>query len=375
MKGMQVRLKERDAEAGAKALGAVWDLVKQKRDRKQLTRAEAQRALTRVTASPDLTGFAACDLVIEAVFEDLALKQRLLKELEAITPETCIFASNTSSIPIGRIAEASARPQQVLGMHFFSPVHKMPLLEVIVTPRTADRATATAVAYGKRVGKQVIVVHDGPGFYTSRILAPYMTEATRVLVEGASVDEIDRALMDFGFPVGPITLLDEVGIDVGAKVTKIMHEAFGERMAPVAALQAVIDDKRQGRKNNRGFYRYEKGKKAGVDETVYDLLPGGRKRKAVADEEVQQRVVLAMVNEALLCMGEGILRSPRDGDIGAIFGLGFPPFLGGPFRYVDMRGAERVLDEMKKLHDRYGERFAPAPALVEAARNRHMFRD
>jgi 3-hydroxyacyl-CoA dehydrogenase/enoyl-CoA hydratase/3-hydroxybutyryl-CoA epimerase len=376
-RGVEVRIKERDHEAGAKALAAVWGIVKPQIKRKRYTRNEAEQLLSRISATTDLSGFGRSQLVIEAVFEDLELKQRLLKEVEGCTAERCVFASNTSSLPITKIAEAAKRPQQVLGMHFFSPVHKMPLLEVIVTKKTADQATATAVAFGKRLGKQVIVVRDGVGFYTSRILAPYMMEAARILAEGAAVDAIDRALVDFGFPVGPVTLMDEVGIDVGEKVARIMYDAYGERMRPEQALAAVVADNRMGRKNKRGFYVYgeEKKKKKQVDETVYDLLPGGGKRRAIDVEEVQRRVALQMVNEAMHCMGDGILRSPRDGDIGAIFGLGFPPFLGGPFRYVDVRGADQVVDDLKRLADKFGPRFEPAPALVEAASDNRKFRD
>jgi len=216
------------------------------------------------------------------------------------------------------------------------------------------------------------------GFYTSRILAPYMNEAARVLVEGAAVDDIDRAMVDFGFPVGPIVLMDEVGIDVGEKVAGIMHEAFGDRMKPPEGLAAVAADDRKGRKNRRGFYLYgggKKKKKKQVDETVYDLLPGGRERRPLDVEEARLRVALQMVNEAMHCMGDGVLRNARDGNIGAIFGLGFPPFLGGPFRYVDVRGAEAVVEDLERLEGKFGPRFSPAPALLEAARDHHKFCD
>jgi len=375
-KGVEVRIKERDLDRAASAVGAVWDIVKPRVKRKQLTRNEAERIMARVSGTADLSGFGRADLVIEAVFEDLQLKQRLLQEVESATREQCVFASNTSSLPITQIAQVSGRPEMVLGMHFFSPVHKMPLLEVIVTERTSDQATATAVGCGKLVGKQVIVVRDGVGFYTSRILSPYMNEAAHVLAEGAAVEELDRALTGFGFPVGPIKLMDEVGIDVGAKVAKIMYEAYGERMHPVESLAAVIEDGRMGRKNKRGFYVYDSDKrKKMVDETVYDLLPGGHRRKPINVDQVQKRVALQMVNEAMHCLGEGILRNPRDGDIGAIFGLGFPPFLGGPFRFTDVRGAQVVLDDMKRLRDTLGPRFEPAPALVDAAKDNRKFRD
>jgi 3-hydroxyacyl-CoA dehydrogenase/enoyl-CoA hydratase/3-hydroxybutyryl-CoA epimerase len=373
-KGVQVRVKEMNEEQCAKGLAFVADLVRERVKRKAMTSREAEAFLARVTATHELRGFKRADLVIEAVFEDLALKQKLLREMESQISESCVFASNTSSLPITKIAEASKRPENVLGMHFFSPVQKMPLLEVIVHPRTADQATVTAVEVGKRVGKQVIVVRDGVGFYTSRILAPYMNEAARVLAEGAAIEAIDKALCDFGFPVGPITLMDEVGIDVGAKVAMIMFDAYGERMKPEQALEGVVKDGRMGRKNKKGFYTYDEKKKR-VDETVYELIPGGKKRKPIEVAEVQKRVALQMVNEAMHCLGEGILRSPRDGDIGAIFGLGFPPFLGGPFRYTDIRGADAVLEDLKRLRDKYGVRFEPAPALLAAARDRRKFRD
>ncbi len=379
-KGAHVRIKERDHDSAGKALGAVWDIVGPKVKRRFLRKPAAEVLMSRITATTDLSGVARSDLVVEAVFEDLELKQRLLREVEAVTRDDCIFASNTSSIPISKIAEAAARPGQVLGMHFFSPVHKMPLLEIIVHPQTADQATATAAAFGKRLGKQVIVVNDGVGFYTSRILAPYLNEAAHVVFEGAAIDDVDRAMVDWGFPVGPITLMDEVGLDVGEKVGHIMVQAFGERMAGPGDMAAITADGRQGRKNGRGFYLYpadkkkKKGKKQ-VDETIYELLPGGQDRQPIDVAEVQLRIGLTMVNEAMHCMGEGILRSPRDGNIGAIFGLGFPPFLGGPFRYVDQRGADRVVDDLKRLRDTHGLRFEPAPALLEIAADGRKFCD
>jgi len=219
-------------------------------------------------------------------------------------------------------------------------------------------------------------VNDGPGFYTSRVLAPYMNEAAEVLVEGAAVEEVDRALTAFGMPVGPITLLDEVGIDVGAKVGKILHHAFGDRMKPPQALEKVIADGRLGRKARKGFYLYgegQGGKKKEVDATVYDLLPGGRTRRPIPQAEIAERVVLQLVNEAVRCLGEGVLRSPRDGDVGAIFGLGFPPFLGGPFRYADALGAKALLGRLEHWQGRFGARFEPAPLLVELARDGRRF--
>jgi 3-hydroxyacyl-CoA dehydrogenase/enoyl-CoA hydratase/3-hydroxybutyryl-CoA epimerase len=312
--------------------------------------------------------------VIEAVFEDLAVKHTVLREVEAVAPDDAIFATNTSTIPIGRIAEASARPDRVIGMHFFSPVHKMPLLEVIVTPQTDPQVTTTVVAYGRKLGKTVIVVNDGPGFYANRILSPYINEAGKLLDEGASIDAVDRALVEFGFPVGPVTLVDEVGIDVAAKSGNIIADAFGERMNPSQTLQKVIASGRLGRKGKKGFYLYDDaGTKGGVDESVYDLIPGGRQRTETPAQEIQQRTVLAMLNEAARALEESIIRSPRDGDVGAVFGIGFPPFRGGPFRYMDTLGVAEVVRQLEELESRFGPRFAPADLLVQMARRGDRF--
>jgi 3-hydroxyacyl-CoA dehydrogenase/enoyl-CoA hydratase/3-hydroxybutyryl-CoA epimerase len=210
-------------------------------------------------------------------------------------------------------------------------------------------------------------VHDGPGFYTSRILSPYANEAAWLLSEGADIAQIDEAMLDWGFPVGPLALLDEVGIDVGAKVARVMYDAFGERMKPPTAMENLLTDGRKGRKNLRGFYKYEKGKKAGVDESIYGVLGQSPSRRQMDRKEIAERLGMQMLNEAALCLQEGILRSPRDGDIGAVFGLGYPPFRGGPFTTVDQWGARHVVDTLKRLAEKHGERFAPAQLLIDAA--------
>jgi len=364
--GVAVRIKDASLEALARGLSELRGVFDERRKRRSLTTREVAQRMDRVSPSLDLRGFSRAELVIEAVFEDLELKRRVLAEVEAVVREECVFASNTSSIPIGDIARGCRRPGRVLGMHFFSPVHKMPLLEIVITPATEPAAVATAAAFGRRVGKHVIVVRDGPGFYTSRALAAYMNEATRVLEEGAAVAALDSAMTGFGFPVGPCTLLDEVGIDVAARVAGVMQRAFGERMAPPASMAALLADGRKGRKAARGFYTYDGGKKR-VDESVYSLLPTGASRRPLDIHRAQQRLVFAFLNESIRCLQEGILRSPRDGDVGAVFGLGFPPFLGGPFRHLDRLGARFALETMETL------RFEPAPLLVDLAREGRTF--
>ncbi len=378
-KGIEVRLKDKDAPAVGRGLKYVAGILDERVKKKQLDRREKADTLARLSATSDYSGMKHVELVIEAVFEDLELKRRVLAEVEAACKPGVIFASNTSSIPITRIAETAKAPENVVGMHYFSPVHKMPLCEVIRTKKTADEVVATAVAVAKRQGKTVIVVNDGVGFYTSRVLGPYMNEASYILSEGAPIDIIDQAMVHWGWPVGPLTLVDEVGIDVAAHVGPIMLAAFGERMTPPPTIARLVDDGRKGRKNEKGFYRYgdaaKKGKKhKEVDESVYAALGlAAPKRSPVAVAEIQERCNLQLLNEALHCFGEGILRSARDGDIGAIFGLGFPPFRGGPFRWIDTLGADKVLDRIRHYRDRFGRRFDPAPALVEYARSGKRF--
>jgi len=371
--GVPVRIKEKDDPGAGRALKHVQGLLDEKVKRRSLSWREGASKMAMVTAGTGYEGFKTVDLVIEAVFEDLKLKHQVIRDTEAVIRPDAIFASNTSSIPITRLAEGSSRPAQLIGMHYFSPVQKMPLLEIIVHQGTADWVTATCVEAGKRQGKTVIVVNDGVGFYTSRILAPYMNEAAWLLADGADILDLDKALVEFGFPVGPITLLDEVGIDVAAKVAKIMHDAFGARMAAPEVLSKVIEDGRQGRKNKRGFYKYEGGKKKEIDESIYSLLPHGKDRRRFDRQEMAERCSLQFVNEAYLCLGENVLRSPRDGDIGAIFGLGFPPFLGGPFRYADNVGAQALVERLEHWRKKLGDRFAPAPALVELAKRNGKF--
>lgn len=370
--GVPARVKEKDDASVGRALKQVRDILDDRVKRRSLSRREADAKMALLSATTDLSGFKSADLIIEAVFEDLKIKQQILREVEAITGENCIFASNTSSLPVGQIAEAAKRPQNVIGMHYFSPVQKMPLLEIIRHKQTADWVTATCVEVGKRQGKTVIVVNDGVGFYTSRIIAPYMNEAAHLLAEGADIGELDKALVDFGFPVGPITLLDEVGIDVAAKVGKIMHQAFGDRLAAPEVLGKVVEEGRLGRKSKKGFYAYDQKHKP-VDETVYDLLPYGRDRKRMDPQQMAERCTLALVNEAIACLGENILRQPRDGDVGAIFGLGFPAYLGGPFRYADSMGLGKLLERLDHWQQEHGSRFEPAPLLKELAQQGKSF--
>jgi 3-hydroxyacyl-CoA dehydrogenase/enoyl-CoA hydratase/3-hydroxybutyryl-CoA epimerase len=341
-----------------------------------IRRSEAHRRWSGLRLTSDPRHLAGADLVVEAVFEDLELKRRVLSELEPLLSDDAVIASNTSALPISDLAAALEKPQRLLGMHYFSPVPKMPLLELVVTPQTARWAIDTARSFAMKQGKTCIVVTDGPGFYTTRILAPMLGEAITLLEEGARTEDVDRAMKDFGFPVGPLALLDEVGVDVGAHVARDLGKAFAERGFPEgSSILRLVEAGYLGRKAGRGFYRYEARRRRGsrpADPEIYRLL-GTQERRTVEPGEVQDRLALLMVNEAAHCLADGVVASVADADLGSILGLGFPPFRGGVFHHVDAVGAAAIVDRLEDLAQRLGRRFAPAPPLVDAAKDGRLF--
>lgn len=374
--GLPVRIKDINTKGINHALKYSWDQLETKVRRRHIKASERDKQLALISGSVDYRGFSHRDLVIEAVFEDLSLKQQMVAEVEQNCASHTIFASNTSSLPIGDIAAKAARPEQVIGLHFFSPVEKMPLVEVIPHATTSGQTVATTVKLAKKQGKTPIVVRDKAGFYVNRILAPYINEAIRLLTEGERVEQIDSALVKFGFPVGPIQLLDEVGIDTGTKIIPILEAAYGERFsAPANVVSSILNDDRKGRKNGRGFYLYgAKGRKSKkqVDPAIYTLI-GAQGRSRLSDKQIAERCVMLMLNEAARCFGEQVIRSARDGDIGAVFGIGFPPFLGGPFRYMDSLGAGEVVAVLQRLASLYGPRFTPCDTLLQMAERGESF--
>jgi 3-hydroxyacyl-CoA dehydrogenase/enoyl-CoA hydratase/3-hydroxybutyryl-CoA epimerase len=366
-----VRFRDANQEGIQSGLKEAHRIVRQGFKRRAFSKFDYERRRALLSGGTGWAGFKRADLVIEAVFEDLGVKREVFAELEAECSADCILASNTSTIPIGQIAEGLKHRDRVLGMHFFSPVDKMPLLEVIATEQTSAEAIVTATSFGKRMGKTVIVVADHPGFWVNRILSPYMNEAGRMLEEGVPVDQIDGAMTRFGMPIGPVGLLDQVGIDVAHHASHVMHDAFGDRMQPRDGIARVLDAGRKGRKNGLGFYRYKKGRSDGVDETVYDLLK--IEPQPVPPADVQARLVFAMLNEAVLALDEGVIKQPRDGDLGAIYGIGFPPYVGGPLRYLQSFGIARAVDTLGRLETAYGARFSAAPLLRRMAEDGDSF--
>jgi len=377
-KGIDIVMKDIDPNTIQTAKKALWKSLNKKVKRKSLTKVEAKNAIAAVKGQLDYTDFDKVDVLVEAVFEDMGMKQKILAEVEQYTKEDFIFATNTSALSIEEIGKYAKHPENVIGLHYFSPVSKMPLLEIVKTPQTSDRAIATCYDLGLKQGKTNIVVNNGPGFYVNRILAPYLNEAMLLLQEGGDIIAIDKALKQYGFPVGPFALMDEVGIDVGAHVmTGDLAEMFKKREGAIMSdgLLLMNEAGYKGRKNQKGYLAYDKkGKKirGKADASVYGFF-GNPAKKKLDTAEVQLRTTLLMVSEAVLSLQEGIIESVQDGDLGAIFGLGFRPFTGGPFRYIDQVGADFVVKELERLRATYGERFQACDLLKEHAASGEKF--
>jgi len=362
--GLRVRMRDVDDAAVARGLAAVSKLTGDAGRKGVIDRRESRRTIARVTGTTDLSGFRRADLVIEAVFEDLALKRRVIAELETVVGDDAVIASNTSALPIAEIARDARRPERVVGMHFFSPVHRMPLVEVVRTARADNAAVARVVAAGQAMGKTVIVVRDGPGFYTTRTLGVMLGEATLLLEEGVRMEDVDRAMVAFGWPMGPLALIDEVGIAVADHAGRTVAAARGLTVAP-RAVRLLAEAGLQGKRGGVGFYRYD-GKSRTPNPRVYELLGTLATARVAApppdSAAIADRLSLLFVNEAVRCLDEGVLRSPAEGDLGAVLGLGFPPFLGGPFGWADARGQD-LRDALSSLAARHGERYEPADGL------------
>lgn len=374
---LPVRLRDIRPEGLAQGLRTARELFDKAVERRRMERREARRAMERIAPTLDYSGFGTADIVIEAVVERMDVKKQVLREVEAQLGKEATIVSNTSALSITEMQHALERPGNFCGMHFFNPVHRMPLVEIVRGAATSDETIATVFDLTLRLRKTPVIVNDGAGFLVNRLLGPYLNEAGWLLAEGAAIDEIDRVLLDFGMPMGPLRLLDEVGLDVSRHVAGILYEAFGERMTPAPPLVKLSETERLGRKGGSGFYRYENGKEAGPDESIYaelgETVP--KVRKPLLPETIRDRSILVMVNEAARALEDGIVDSAGDIDLALITGTGFPPFRGGLLRYADDVGLPWILARLETLEREHGVRFQPSPLLRERAESGRNFHE
>ncbi len=368
---VEVRLKDINHQAIGLGLDASRKLYERKLKRRRITKRELSRKMAYITGSLDYEGFRRCDVVVEAIVENMDIKKKVIAELSGHVNDNCVVASNTSSLSITEMAAAYKKPENFVGMHFFNPVHRMPLVEIIRGKQTSDHTVAAIYAFSKKLGKTPIVVNDGAGFLVNRLLMPYLNEAGFLLEEGVRIETMDKVMTDFGMPMGPALLIDEVGVDVAYKVGKIFENAFGARVQGSHALEKLHKDNRLGKKGKLGFYIHG-DKRPVVDQKVYSLLDI-KGTGSVSPEEMVQRMTYPMINEAAMCLAEGIVGSVDDIEIGMIFGTGFPPFRGGLMRYADSEGIDKVVATLESLTQKYGARFKPCDYLVDMKKNGKKF--
>ncbi|HSJ24188.1 MAG TPA: 3-hydroxyacyl-CoA dehydrogenase NAD-binding domain-containing protein [Longimicrobiales bacterium] len=366
-RGLDVRLKDINADALGLGLRHARQMFDRLLRRGRLERRELERHMDAIAPTLEYSGFATVDLVIEAVVERMDVKQQVLRETESNVRSGCVLTTNTSSLSVTEMQRALDRPDNFAGMHFFNPVHRMPLVEVIRGEQTTDETVATVLALTRRLDKTPVVVRDGPGFLVNRILAPYLNEAGWLLAEGASIEQVDRVLRRFGMPMGPLRLLDEVGLDVARHAGEVMANAFGERLNAPPPMTALQNLELLGRKGGRGFYLYEDGREKGVNDEIYGLLRDAlpAQRREFDDQEILDRALLVMVNEAARILDEDIVATPGDVDLGMITGTGFPPFRGGLLRWADSLGMAVIRQRLQRLQADHGARFAPADGILK----------
>jgi len=340
---------------------------------------EASLKFALVTGTLDYADMEDVSLVVEAVVERMAVKQQVFREAADVAPGA-VLATNTSSLSVDEMADGLEKPGSVVGLHFFNPVHRMPLVELVSGPRTDPEALATAFGLALALGKTPVLVADRPGFLVNRLLAPYLNEAGYLVEEGQSIEAIDSALETFGMPMGPLRLLDQIGFDVARHASREMASAFGERLRPSGVLDVMIEDARLGKKNGMGFYRYQEGKARGPDRGVESLLRGrpeeGRAtRGSLGTDEIRRRCLYPMVNEAACALEEHVAESPDVVDLAMVMGTGFPPFRGGLLRWADSEGIRTIHAALEEYAATLGSRFAPSPLLARLAEQNRTFTD
>ncbi|MEM8656025.1 MAG: 3-hydroxyacyl-CoA dehydrogenase NAD-binding domain-containing protein [Pseudomonadota bacterium] len=373
--GIEVVLIDRDQEAADRGKNYSEKYVESGIKRGKTTQEKGDALLSRITATPDLDALKGCDLIIEAVFEDPKVKAEITQKVEAIIPDDCIFASNTSTLPISELAKASKNQNQFIGIHFFSPVEKMLLVEIIKGANTGDRAVAKALDYVRQIRKTPIVVNDARFFYANRCIIPYINEGTRMVTEGVEPALIENAAKMVGMPLGPLQLTDETAIDLGAKIARATKAAMGDAYPDSPSDDLIFwmeEEGRLGRKANAGFYDYDdKGKRQGIWRGVHDRYPLMEDQPDLG--EVQHRLLFSQTLEAVRALEEGVLMDIREGDVGAILGWGFAPWSGGPLSWLDIIGAPYAAERCDQLEAKFGERFKCPALLREMAEKNQTF--
>jgi len=369
MAGIEVVLIDQDQAAADRGKDYTATYMDKGIARKKATPEKKEAALNLITATTDYAALKGCDLIVEAVFEDPRIKAEVTAKVEAVVGEDCIFATNTSTLPISELAKASKRPEQFIGIHFFSPVEKMLLVEIIKGKKTGDVAVAKALDFVRQIRKTPIVVNDARFFYANRCIIPYINEGIRMVKEGVAPALVENAAKLVGMPLGPLQLVDETSIDLGVKIAKATRAAMGDAY-PDGAVDEVLfwmaDEGRLGRKTKAGFYAYdEKGKRQGLWDGLAAKYPLADVQPDV--HEVQHRLLMAQVLEAVRALDEGVLEDIREGDVGAILGWGFAPWSGGPFSWLDMIGETKAVEICDHLTKTYGERFSTPDLLREMA--------
>jgi 3-hydroxyacyl-CoA dehydrogenase/enoyl-CoA hydratase/3-hydroxybutyryl-CoA epimerase len=374
-KGVIVAMKDIGLPGLEIGVQAALALFKKSLKLKSITHRQFEQKLNRISPTTTYDSFKGAEVVIEAVIEKMEIKQAVLKELEGFVSDDCVIATNTSSLSVTKMQSVMAKPERFAGMHFFNPVHRMPLVEVIRGEKSSDHAVSQIFQFSKQIGKTPIVVKDSPGFLVNRLLMPYLTEAATMVSEGVRIEEMDPAMLDFGMPMGPIELIDEVGLDVGDKVGHILHDAFGERMSTPNTFSKLLEQKRLGKKTGAGFYLYsgKDKKEKTLDPNIYSLLGVNPVANKITAEEIVERCVFSMVNEAARCLEEKVVETPADVDLGMIMGTGFPPFRGGLLRYADAYGVEKIVTKLEALSAKYGMRFTPSEALKKVAQKGRFY--
>ncbi|GIT97548.1 3-hydroxyacyl-CoA dehydrogenase NAD-binding domain-containing protein [Sulfurovum sp. TSL1] len=366
---IDVRLKVRSISSAANAVKKIRQIYETMKKRRKIDRRHIQLNMDRITYALNDEGFSRSDFLIEAVNEDIDVKRTVYKEFEALLEPNAIIATNTSSISISDLAKDLKHPERFIGMHFFNPVERMPLVEVIPGELSDETTIATVVNLAKSMGKTPVKVKDSPGFLVNRVLLPYLKEAAMMFEEGEDIEKIDRILTDFGMPMGAFLLMDEVGVDIGVEVATVLHTAYGERMAMGKVLDGMLKNGWLGKKSGTGFYNHGQ-KRPSINPHIHILQEGETRLDAQA---IIQRALYIMINEASRCLEEGVVEDAAYLDMAMVIGIGFPAFRGGLMRYADSVGIAQIVETLKHFSTTYGDRFKPSSLLLVMAQKHETF--